>query len=251
MLVVLADMFSAFASAELFKLSCVARSAALTVDEFFAIFSEQLPAVLRDEWPVYFRDDLCGLSLVFLSNLLFVLLTVLSLLFLDGLSVLLMSGVLVLFLDGLSVLLMSGVLVLFLDDLSVLLMSGVLALFLDGLSVLLMSGVLVLFLVGLSVLLMSGVLVLFLLDLSVLTAAKGAGAPFTADLLLLAGPAAASSTDLLAAVFADVSFTLAAFWASITAIERNFLLQADSAAATASDLNFFLGPRELTAGGER
>ena len=79
-------MFSAFASAELFKLSCVARSAALTVDEFFAIFSEQLPAVLRDEWPVYFRDDLCGLSLVFLSNLLFVLLTVLSLLFLDDLS---------------------------------------------------------------------------------------------------------------------------------------------------------------------
>ena len=195
MLVVLADMFSAFASAELFKLSCVARSAALTVDEFFAIFSEQLPAVLRDEWPVYFRDDLCGLSLVLLSNLLFGLLTVLSLLFLGGLSVLLTSGVLVLFLDGLSVLLMSGVLVLFLD--------------------------------GLSVLLMSGVLVLFLVDLSVLTAAKGAGAPFTADLLLLAGPAAASSTDLVEAVAADVSFTLAAFWASITAIERNFLLQAD------------------------
>ena len=195
MLVVLADMFSAFASAELFKLSCVARSAALTVDEFFAIFSEQLPAVLRDEWPVYFRDDLCGLSLVLLSNLLFGLLTVLSLLFLGGLSVLLTSGVLVLFLDGLSVLLMSGVLVLFLDDLSVLLMSGV--------------------------------LVLVLVDLSVLTASKGAGALFTADLFLPVGPAAASSTDLVEAVAADVSFTLAAFWTSITAIERNFLLQAD------------------------
>ena len=195
MLVVLADMFSAFASAELFKLSCVARSAALTVDEFFAIFSEQLPAVLRDEWPVYFRDDLCGLSLVLLSSLLFGRLTVLSLLFLGGLSVLLTSGVLVLFLDGLSVLLMSGVLVLFLDDLSVLPMSGV--------------------------------LVLFLVDLSVLTASKGAGALFTADLFLPVGPAAASSTDLVEAVAADVSFTLAAFWASITAIERNFLLQAD------------------------
>ena len=211
MLVVLADMFSAFASAELFKLSCVARSAALTVDEFFAIFSEQLPAVLRDEWPVYFRDDLCGLSLVLLSNLLFGLLTVLSLLFLGGLSVLLTSGVLVLFLDGLSVLLMSGVLVLFLDDLSVLPMSGVLVLFLDDLSVLPMSGV----------------LVLFLVDLSVLTASKGAGALLTADLFLPVGPAAASSTDLVEAVAADVSFTLAAFWASITAIERNFLLQAD------------------------